>query len=206
MFEADQNRLSNLHASLDELADCEDSFATIAFFSKNEIAAMIAQSETVSFRPATAVVGNNVHQDMEVCFPAPRIGAYDDCATLLETAIASWPKRKRFISPEFCLNDFAIQRYKKGSKGIGIHKDGMRYHCLVFIICLSGSSRLFHCQDRQGTNRPVIDDSPGQLVILKAPAFAGFEADNRALHGVDNITDGRLSIGFRYDSKKDPIP
>ena len=205
MFAPEQVRLSQFHDALDSLSQSDAVFTSLPFFSCSEINAMIAQSKTVTFRPATAIVGNNVHQDMDVCFPAPRIGAYDACASLLEQAIASWSRCQDFISPDFCLNDFAIQRYGKGSKGIGIHKDGLRYHYFVFIICLSGSSRLFHCADRQGTQRHEIDDSPGRLVILKAPGFAGFDADRRALHGVDAITDGRLSIGFRYDSKKQTI-
>ena len=97
------------------------------------------------------------------------------------------------------LNDFAIQKYPTGSEGIGIHKDGLRYKNIVLIITLAGQSRLFKTQDRDGTHRVAINDVPGRLVMIKAPGFQGMAPENRLLHGVDRVTKGRLSIGFRQE-------
>ena len=202
MFDHDPARFCLLHDALDQLSQMGQNFVSCPFFTDDEIAQMIAQTSDLEFRTATAVVGNNVHQDMSVCFPAPRQGVFDACATLLETAVAQWPLKTRFIAAPFTLNDFAVQKYPKNSKGIGIHKDGLRYQYLVFIITLSGQSRLFYTDKREGGERIAIDDTPGKLVILKAPEFTGFQSENRLLHGVDKIKDGRLSIGFRYEKVK----
>ena len=199
MFDLHNKRQKAFHQALSSLSSPEETHCAIPFFADDEIAAMVADTKGLDFRQAQNVVGNNVHQDMRVCFPAPRIASFEACASLLEAGVNSWPDRAKFIQQPLYLNDFAVQDYPANSKGIGIHKDGLRYKYLVFIITLSGRSRLFHSTMREGAERRVLDDWPGQLVILKAPNFKGFDSDRRLLHGVDNITDGRLSIGFRHE-------
>ena len=108
-----------------------------------------------------------------------------------------------FVSLMFDMNsdqfdDFSIQRYPAGSRGIGIHRDGKRYKHIVVIITLSGQSRLFATASRNGETRQRINDRPGRLVLLSADGFAGrYDEDSRPLHGVDCVRTGRLSIGFR---------
>lgn len=199
MFDLSEERLSALHSALAHLSGPDETHISLPFYSAEEIAEMVASTADLSFRAATAVVGNDVHQDMEVCFPAPRIGAFDACASLLEEGVNSWRERPEFIQSPVHLNDFAVQRYAQGSKGIGIHKDGLRYKYLVFIITLKGQSRLFATDKRDGGQRFAIDDRPGRLVMIKAPEFGDFDASKRLLHGVDNIQSGRLSIGFRHE-------
>lgn len=202
MFDHSQARFVTLHDALRLLSDPNRQFVSCDFFSEAEVAQMIEDTTNLEFRTATAVVGNGVHQDMSVCFPAPRKDSFDACATLLETAVDAWPEKANYIAAEFTLNDFAVQKYPPNSKGIGVHKDGLRYQFLVFIITLSGQSRLFYTQTRDGSERVTIDDAPGKLVILKAPEFTNFDSENRLLHGVDQITTGRLSIGFRHEKVK----
>ena len=199
MFENSENRKDAFHHALNSLTENECAFASFDFFDVAEMTALIAQTDSLTFRSATKVVGNNVHQDMDVCFPAPRIGAFDKCASLLEQIIKSWSGFDQHILPDFHLNDFAAQRYPACSQGIGIHKDGLRYKNLVIIITLSGQSRLFYTDKREGGERIKIDDSPGRIVLLKATGFSGNQEDIRALHGVDRIETGRLSLGFRYE-------
>lgn len=199
MFELDAPRAERLYQALDRLSAADETHICVPFFSQDEIALMAEQAKTLDFRAATAVVGKGVHQDMKVCFPAPRIACFDKCASLLEGGVNSWPSREDYIPTALHLNDFAVQDYHAGSQGIGIHKDGLRYKYLVFIITLKGQSRLFYTTQRQGGERIAIDDTPGQLVILKAPEFGCFEADKRLLHGVDDIVTGRLSLGFRHE-------
>ena len=199
MFELHNERQKTMHHALSSLSAPEQTHCAIPFFTSDEIVTMIADTKGLDFRQAQHVVGNNVHQDMRVCFPAPRIASFAACATLLESAVNGWPDRENFIKEPLHLNDFAVQDYPANSKGIGIHKDGLRYKYLVFIITLKGQSRLFHTTTRQGEERLAIDDRPGNLVMLKAPDFKGFDADRRLLHGVDEITEGRLSIGFRHE-------
>ena len=199
MFEISAGRAHTFHNALETLTQPDCHFASFAFFTSDEIEAMIAQTSTLSFRTATAVVGNNVHQDMDVCFPAPRIDVFEKCACLLEEVIRKWEGFEKNILADFQLNDFAVQRYPAGSKGIGIHKDGLRYKNLVIIITLSGNSRLFYTENRDEAERITIEDNPGRIVLLKATEFGGATHDVRALHGVDKIETGRLSIGFRFE-------
>ena len=199
MFELHSARQLAMTKALSALSAPEVTHCSIPFFTPDEIAAMIADTKGLDFRQAQTVVGNDVHQDMRVCFPAPRMASFAACASLLEMAVNGWPDRADFIHEPLHLNDFAVQDYPANSKGIGIHKDGLRYKYLVFIITLKGQSRLFHSATREGADRFAIDDRPGQLVMLKAPDFKGFEADRRLLHGVDQVTEGRLSIGFRHE-------
>ena len=102
------------------------------------------------------------------------------------------------FSIDFRFDDFAIQRYPPGSRGIGIHRDGLRYQHIVVIATLAGQSRLFVVPSRDGGQRRVIDDRPGRIVLLSAPGFAGRTGEEaRAFHGVDRVQGGRLSLGLR---------
>ena len=67
---------------------------------------------------------------------------------------------------------------------------------------LSGKSRLALCDDRKGSNIEIINDAPGNIVILPATNFSFKNGKSfRPFHFVDNVTEGRLSIGFRQNSK-----
>jgi hypothetical protein len=102
------------------------------------------------------------------------------------------------FSTDFRFDDFAIQRYPAGSRGIGVHRDGLRYQHIVMIATLAGQSRLFATPIRDGGQRRVIDDRPGRIVLLSAPEFAGRTGEAaRPLHGVDHVQGGRLSLGLR---------
>ena len=199
LFCLDTSREASLHRGLARLAKPEAQATSLAFFTPDEIEALIEATKFVSFRQATKVVGNGVIQDMEVCFPAPRKDMFDKCACLLEEGLNRWPNADHMFDRPITLNDFAIQKYPAGSEGIGIHKDGLRYKNIVLIITLAGQSRLFKTKDREGTSRVALNDVPGRLVMIKAPGFKGMAADNRLLHGVDRVTKGRLSIGFRQE-------
>ena len=135
-------------------------------------------------------------------FPAPRTGAFDQVATQLETGLfrASVDLPNPPLSEAFNLADFAIQHYPVGARGIGIHRDGMKYRQIVVIITLEGASRLFTCADRQGRAKRRIDDRPGRLVLLSADGFAGRSGeDARPLHGVDGVS-WRPAVAWFSDS------
>ncbi len=174
-------------------------FANPEFFTAEEISALKDAALGLSFRKARSNVGNNVHQDFYICFPAPMEGVFDRLRRGLERLGASlYHRQPDLFEASLIINDFAVQCYPTNSAGIGIHKDALSYRNLVFIITLSGASQLFTCSDRCGSGRQLIDDSPGRLVFLPAPGLSYLpEPKMRPLHGVDNITDGRLSIGFR---------
>jgi len=199
MFSSSSRKRQNFITALAQLE--QRRFASLPFFSKSEISAMIAQTQTLSFRKARELVGKDVFQDFDICFPAPLNGHFQACAHMLEDMVRhAGVNSPHLFEGEFVINDFAIQKYPAGSKGIGIHKDGLRYRNFVFIITLAGVSELFTCTDRQGSSPVIIDDRPGRLVILPAPGFSGLKDEqHRPLHGVRSVTQARLSIGFRQE-------
>ena len=203
MFEITGKRCNNLRASLARLTAPSRRWVSLNFFTNTEITVLKNLAGAQTFRKAQSEIvhrKNRVFQDFDVCFPAPRTGAFDDLAAGLEAGLftAGAPLARNPFETRFQFDDFAIQRYPAGSRGIGIHRDGKRYKHIVVIITLAGQSRLFSTASRTGETRQRIDDRPGRLVLLSADGFAGrYNEDSRPLHGVDCVRTGRLSIGFR---------
>ena len=203
LFELDPTRLGQLRRALLRLTKPGCQWVSFAFFNENELACLTRLAERQKFRSARPEVSfkdNRVFQDFDICFPAPRIDAFDRFADCLETGLY---EAGQMITPSpflttFRFNDFAIQRYAPGSQGIGVHRDGERYKHIVVIATLAGNSRLFATNNRNGLQRRMIDDRPGRIVLLSAPSFAGREGEvARPLHGVDRVHGGRLSLGLR---------
>ena len=205
LFLLDPSRVWQLRHALARLAQPGRQWVSFAFFTKEELACLVQLAERQEFRIARPEIkhkNNCVFQDFDICFPAPRIEAFDRFANCLEIGLF---QAGRMITPspflgDFQFNDFAIQRYAPGSRGIGIHRDGLRYRHIVVIANLAGKSRLFSTPSRDGGKRRVIDDRPGRIVLLSAPAFAGRAGEAaRPLHGVDHVEGGRLSLGLRVE-------
>ena len=203
MFAITYTRQKKLRRALVRLAQPSRRWVSLDFFSDAEINVLADLARVQQFRRAQSEIvhrANRVFQDFDVCFPAPRLGVFDDLAVGLESglfAAGSEIAQNPFAS-HFRFDDFAIQRYPAGSRGIGIHRDGKRYKHIVVIITLAGHSRLFSTNSRAGETRQRINDRPGRLVLLSADGFAGrHDEDARPLHGVDCVRTGRLSIGFR---------
>lgn len=203
-FTVTSSRVAAMRRALGRLQAPHRRVTSLEFLTRSELDALCTFAERQRFRTATAQIehrGNRVFQDFDVCFPAPREGVFSQLARLLETTLnlSGGEMSPPPLPGNIHLNDFAIQRYPAGSRGIGIHRDGRRYRGIVVIVTLSGSSRLFTCDDRQGRGARRIDDRPGRIVLLSAEGFAGREGEGaRPLHGVDQVTSGRLSLGFRH--------
>lgn len=203
MFKLDQSRGKRLSVALKRLARPACRITSLQFFTDAELNTLRQAAKQQDFRRAKGAInyqGRSTFQDFDICFPAPREGVFDNLATYLETSLweAGQALPQNPFAQPFRLEDFAIQNYPAGSRGIGIHRDGQRYHHIVIIICLDGLSRLFSCNDRSGTGKRTIDDRPGRMVLLSAPGFSNRTGeDARPLHGVDRIAQGRLSLGFR---------
>lgn len=207
MFELSHSKICRLRHALARLRQPNQRVVSLFFFNENEVALLRQIALQQEFRSAQAEInykGRVVFQDFDVCFPAPRTGVFDQVATQLEIGLfkASVSLPNPPLPEPLNLADFAIQRYPVGARGIGIHRDGIRYRQIVVIITLDGASRLFTCSDRRGKSKRRIDDRPGRLVLLSAEGFAGrFGEDARPLHGVDRVNGGRLSLGFRTVSQ-----
>ena len=198
-FYLDQNRMQAFETAVLSLQDA--AFANPFFFTETEIQLLRREARALPFRQAQPLVGKNVYQDFSVCFPAPLENSFKMSALMLEQACHIIAREHQgLFESEVKINDFAAQNYPTHSRGIGIHKDGERYRNLVFIITLDGKSDLFVCSGREGSDRQVVPDEPGRLVMLPAPGLAFLDqADRRPLHGVDNVVGGRLSIGLRQE-------
>jgi hypothetical protein len=204
-FVSTPRRVAAMRRALMRLQAPERRVTSLEFLTAAEIDRLGDYASLQTYRTATPQIehrGNRVFQDFDVCFPAPREGVFAQLSTLLETTFqqaCTLMTPPPPLPPGIVLNDFAIQRYPAGSRGIGIHRDGKRYRGIVVIITLAGTSRLFTCDDRQGAGKRRIDDRPGRIVLLSAEGFAAREGEQaRPLHGVDQLGSGRLSLGLRY--------
>ncbi len=207
LLTASAGKVMAMAAALDEMAMSGARAVSTPFFSPDEVGLLIKHCLKLPMRTAkarTGAEGREVVQDFDICFPAPRDGAMAKLADMLEAVVdeAMAKTARPYLSAPLVLNDVAVQHYHPKSKGIGVHRDALRYRGLVFIITLAGESQLSICDDRDGNGATIIDDQPGRIAVLSAAGFDGREGeDARALHKVDAVTAGRLSIGLRHDSK-----
>lgn len=201
LFDLTAARQNTLADEIGQMAHHHTKTASFAFLTPAEISALTDTVSEFPYRTARPVVGQGVIQDFDICFPAPNQGAFADLTQMLEdgcnTLLSAEPD---LFESQLTLNDRAVQKYPAQSRGIGIHRDGLRYRNLVFILTLAGQSSLFSCQSRDGAGRVEIDDRPGRLVLLAAPGFKGLQdPEARPFHGVDQVISGRFSIGLRQE-------
>ena len=193
--------INRLAQGLIKMSENKKNYISLKFISNDFLLKLIKQVSTFEYRKAKPVVGNSVSQDFEVCFPAPKIG----CIEILSNAIENlFIKSTKLIKnppiQKVQFNDIAIQKYLPYSSGISPHKDHKKYISVIIIVTLSGKSKFYLCQNRDGRNAQVVDDTPGNIVILPATGFKMINNNFvRPIHFVSDITDGRLSIGLRQN-------
>ena len=200
-FKIYEETINRLAQGLIKISENKKNYISLKFISNDFLLKLIKQVSTFEYRKAKPVVGNSVSQDFEVCFPAPKIG----CIEILSNAIENlFIKSTKLIKnppiQKVQFNDIAIQKYLPYSSGISPHKDHKKYISVIIIVTLSGKSKFYLCQKRDGRNSQVVDDSPGNIVILPATGFKMINNNFvRPIHFVSDITDGRLSIGLRQN-------
>ncbi len=166
-------------------------------------AALVEAAAALTYRRARPVIGEGdraVHQDFEICMGVPETSVFRQVARELEAALDAGLAR---LNPRplarFRINDIVLQRYHPGSRGITAHRDHIRYVGLVAIIQLSGDGVFALCDNRAGTNLRVIPCGPGDLLLMRAPRYAG--RTDRPFHLVRAIGVERYSLGLREDSR-----
>ena len=200
-FKIYEETINRLAQGLIKISENKKNYISLKFISDDFLLKLIKQVSTFEYRKAKPVVGNSVSQDFEVCFPAPKIG----CIEILSNAIENlFIKSTKLIKnppiQKVQFNDIAIQKYLPYSSGISPHKDHKKYISVIIIVTLSGKSKFYLCQNRDGRNAQVVDDTPGNIVILPATGFKMINNNFvRPIHFVSDITDGRLSIGLRQN-------
>ena len=199
----DKKFVNYLKVGLNAMCNNKCRYISFPFLSDTTIVSLKNQVSKFRFRKAKPLAGNSVTQDFDVCLPAPRIGKIDQLATSIEN-LFNQTLRLMYNPPIKCpkFNDIAIQRYKPGSLGISPHKDHKKYISVIIIITLSGKSDLCICEDRKGLNPLVLNDTPGNIIVFPASEFTTLNNNCiRPLHFVNNIADGRLSMGLRQNSE-----
>ena len=200
-FKIYEETINRLAQGLIKISENKKNYISLKFISNDFLLKLIKQVSTFEYRKAKPVVGNSVSQDFEVCFPAPKIG----CIEILSNAIENlFIKSTKLIKnppiQKVQFNDIAIQKYLPYSSGISPHKDHKKYISVIIIVTFSGKSKFYLCQNRDGRNAQVVDDTPGNIVILPATGFKMINNNFvRPIHFVSDITDGRLSIGLRQN-------
>ena len=200
-FKIYEETINRLAQGLIKISENKKNYISLKFISNDFLLKLIKQVSTFEYRKAKPIVGNSVSQDFEVCFPAPKIG----CIEILSNAIENlFIKSTKLIKnppiQKVQFNDIAIQKYLPYSSGISPHKDHKKYISVIIIVTLSGKSKFYLCQNRDGRNAQVVDDTPGNIVILPATGFKMINNNFvRPIHFVSDITDGRLSIGLRQN-------
>ena len=200
-FNVNEETIYKLAHGLTDISENKQTHVSLNLISNDFLSKLISQLSTLEYRKAKPVVGNSVSQDFEVCFPAPKIG----CIEILSNAIENlFIKSTKLIKnppiQKVQFNDIAIQKYLPYSSGISPHKDHKKYISVIIIVTLSGKSKFYLCQNRDGRNAQVVDDTPGNIVILPATGFKMINNNFvRPIHFVSDITDGRLSIGLRQN-------
>lgn len=92
-------------------------------------------------------------------------------------------------------NEVIAQTYEPCEVGISPHKDGKSRINLIAILVLEGHGRFCLCDDRAGSNPCAIENKPGDLVLMRAPGFAG--SLEQPFHFLDRITSKRTTMGLR---------
>ncbi len=179
----------------------EDAVA-VPYLTGKECAEFVGSCKQLTFRDASPVLGkpgHEVYQDLELTTDIPRDGPLLALAKRLEADLQEALDRLDPASLDypFVINDFIVQRYAPGQQGITPHRDHVRYRGLVAIIVLSGAGKFWVCDDREGGNARPIPESPGVLLLMRAPDFAG--RTDRPFHALSGITETRYSFGMRHD-------
>ena len=200
-FKIYEETINRLAQGLIKISENKKNYISLKFISNDFLLKLIKQVLTFEYRKAQPVVGNSVSQDFEVCFPAPKIGCIEILSNAIENLfIKSIKLIKNPPIQKVQFNDIAIQKYLPYSSGISPHKDHKKYISVIIIVTLSGKSKFYLCQNRDGRNAQVVDDTPGNIVILPATGFKMINNNFvRPIHFVSDITDGRLSIGLRQN-------
>jgi len=152
-------------------------------------------------RPLAGAAGREVRQDFDLTMTIPRPHPIRDLAAALDCLALDAARR---LDPDplpggIVFNDLIVQRYRKGSLGIAPHRDHLRYSGLVVLVPLAGAARFFTCADRSGAGAEEIPAPPGTAILLSAPGFAG--RGSRPFHFLDRVTQPRVSLGIRQDTR-----
>jgi alkylated DNA repair dioxygenase AlkB len=200
----DKARLTALARALERLAAGVEALS-LPWLDRAACGSYLDEAARLTYREARPVVGAGekaVRQDFEVCFEdLGDDGPFHAFARTLEEevkqAAALLPAYP--LPPGFRFNDLIVQRYRPGSAGITPHVDHIRYQGLVAIAVFSGEGDFQIVEDREGRNPRSIPNAAGDLLLMRAPGFAGL--NGRPFHRLASVRSPRVILGLRWDSR-----
>ena len=163
---------------------------------------LLRAAEMAKFRAARESIGEGarvVYQRMEVCDTFSPESIFIDFRNSFQALwdfSMSRSDSNLFESPVI-FNDLMLQRYSPGEIGITPHRDRTSYRNIICLFVLEGRGRFFVCRDRDGTNAIEIPNSPGDLILTRAPGCLG--SGQRPFHFVREITSTRYVFGLRHE-------
>jgi hypothetical protein len=198
-FACDQRQVSDaLLRLVSEDAVC------LPLLAAGDLPPLITAAQALNYRTGRREIGSGetaVRQDFDICMAPSRPNILWDLAGALEELLAAAlaASRPPLLAGRFTLNDLVVQRYPAGSFGITAHRDHVRYTGLVALIQLSGDGRFYVSDTREGTGARRMDWRTGDLLLMRAPGFAGRK--DRPFHYLSDITRERYSLGLRHDTQ-----
>lgn len=161
---------------------------------------MLTALETLAWKQAAHETGKHrIKQDYEYIGNLSGIPIFAKVAEEL-TRILTHNASPTYIPEVFTLNDLTVQRYRKTEQGISPHRDSSHFRGVIALLVLEGEGEFFLCDDREGNNPRAIENRAGDLLLLRAPSFAG--SDVQPYHYVGKVLQSRTSFALRYDSRK----
>lgn len=195
----------NVRVLTDHMREVASANATrIPQYLRNEVReAMLIELSTLALQTAEAETGPyRITQDYQFKNSFEPGSLFVSIASALSQQLntACAGTSSPHLSTPLQFNDLVVQRYHTTNQGIGVHRDGARYHGLVALLVLEGEGEFFLCDDREGNNPRAIENRAGDLLLLRAPGFAG--ADIQPFHYVGKVPQSRTSFALRHDSRK----
>ena len=133
----------------------------------------------------------------------PHHPAVNDLARSLREAVSGWPAASG--AARFAPNEARYMRYTGSGAGLGAHRDGKCYRLLVCVFSLAGTAPFRVLADGSAAAAEVLVE-PGDLVVLRAPGFAG-GSDGRRRHAVGPpLDEERISLTVRMVGGTTPAP
>ena len=202
---------SDLAAVLEEVARCGASRLPDVLKSDAQ-AELVAALKTADFQRAPERVGD-VQQDFDLLVIKSRAAHRDPKLSPLLALCDQYAALLR-VQPQilnapwladFAPTDIHVQRYRKGSRGITPQRDHRRFVRLISIFSLGGQTEFLLCRDREGAALRRFPLASGDLLLLRAPGFAGRHSA-RLLHAVSGPRGAvRYSITLRMEQAENTV-
>ncbi|KKL76951.1 hypothetical protein LCGC14_2039760 [marine sediment metagenome] len=200
-------RQSGLAAALEEVGR-QDACKIAGAVAPEARRTLVAALGGAAFQPAPEQVGD-VRQDFDLLVVRPPLGSGDPGLAPLLAFSDEYAALLRAQAPDqpwladFAATDIYVQRYGPGSRGISLHRDGRRFIKLISIFSLGDPAQFRLCRDRRGSPLRRYRLAAGDLLLLRAPGFAG-RPEGGPLHAVSGPREEvRYSVSLRMERRAD---